>query len=175
MPLSTVLLTYELGFAGSHLLLGTAVFKWNRALCKRCQAGLRARKPRVEQLGKSVFYSWSPELDHHLQFQIPVILHGSLIAEMHCLKQFLQNPVLQVLANFYEPAKKMSKWKDNEEGCGTCCASSISAQPQGENCTQADSYKIRIHVNFFALLSTSTVQFLFKTHTHAALLVWFSG
>lgn len=27
MPLSTVLLTYDLDFADSHLLLGTAVFK----------------------------------------------------------------------------------------------------------------------------------------------------
>lgn len=61
MPLSTILLTYDLGFADSHLLLGTAVSKLNRAFYKRCQAGPRAREPRAEQLGKSVFHSRSPE------------------------------------------------------------------------------------------------------------------
>ena len=92
-------------------------------------------------------------MDHHLQFQIPVILHGSLFAEMHCPKQFLErrygNPVLWVLANFSEPAKEMSEWKDNEEGRGMRSASSLAALPQGENCTQVDNYRIRICVIFF--------------------------
>lgn len=159
---STVLLTYDPYFVDSHLLLGTAVFKWNSALCKQCQPDLRARKPWVEELGNQYFILGANNLDHHLQIQIPAILHGLLLAEMHCLKQVLEryygNPVLWVLANFYEPAKKMSKFKDNKEGCGMHHASSTFAQSQGENCTQIDNYKIRIHVSFFVLLQSSTVQ-----------------
>lgn len=45
MPLSTVLLTYELGFADSHLLLGTAVFKGNRALCKGARLASEQESP----------------------------------------------------------------------------------------------------------------------------------
>lgn len=94
-------------------------------------------------------------MDHHLQLQIPIIFHGLFFAEMHCLKQILEscygNPVLWVLANFYEPAKEMSKLKDNEEGCGMHSTSSIFAQPHGENCAQVDNYKIRIHVSFVFL------------------------
>lgn len=98
------------------------------------------------------FIVGAKNLDHHLLFLIPVILHGLLFAEMHYLKQILErcygNPVLWVLVNIYEPAKKMSKSKDNEEGCGIHSASSIFAQPHGEDCTQVDNYKIRIHVSF---------------------------
>lgn len=96
-------------------------------------------------------------MDHHLQFQIPVMLQGFLFAEMHCLKQILErcygNPVLWVPENFHETAKKMSKSENNEEGCSMHSASSIFAEPQGENHTQVDHYNIRIHVSVFCLFA----------------------
>lgn len=51
-------------------------------------------------------------------------------------------------ASFHEPAK-MSKLEENEEGGGMHDASAISAQPEGENCTQVDNYNIRTHLRCF--------------------------
>lgn len=116
---------------------------------------------KAQKWGNEYFIVGAKNLDHHLRLQIPVIFHGLLFAEVHCLKQILEscygNSVLWILANFSERAKEMSKSKDNEEGCGMHSTTSIFAQPHRENYTQVDNYKIRIHGSFVFLWS-STVQ-----------------
>lgn len=100
----------------------------------------QSKKAQSRGVGQSVFYSWSQDFGLS-----PAIWHPCdlLLAEMHSLNQILErcddNPVLWIFANFYEPAKKMSKLKNNEENCSMHSAFSTFAQLQRENSTQVDN------------------------------------
>lgn len=118
MPLCRVPLTYDPSSADSSSASKHSCFPTEQRFMQTVPAWPLSKKAQRRSWGNQSLIAGAKNLDHHLQFQIPVMLYGFLFAETHSLKEILErcydNLVLWVLENVRETAKKLSKSENNE-------------------------------------------------------------
>lgn len=139
----TVLLTYDPCAANAHLLLGTAVFKWNCALCRQCQPAWPPSKRR--EFGHSIFYSGSQDSEPSPANSDPCDL---VLACIDSHKQVVERESMRtqlsrsLMTSFSLSRSCINWWIMKKTGMhGTF---STFAQAGRESCTQVGNYRIWI-------------------------------